>query len=100
MAKLKTTYLNNPDFTKEKIQSVSVAATTLLVWVVATEKFAQVKKVVGPKEKALKEAEAVLKKVEQELAVKMGQLKEVQDMVSDLKRNLDNSVRKKQMLEG
>lgn len=43
-----------------------------MVWTVATEKFAQVKKVVGPKEKALKEAEAVLKKTEQELAVKMG----------------------------
>ncbi|CAK85038.1 unnamed protein product (macronuclear) [Paramecium tetraurelia] len=98
LQKLKQTYLSNPDFTKEKIMNVSQAATTLLVWVVATEKFAQVKKVVGPKEKALKEAEASLKKVEQELAVKMGQLKEVQDMVNELKRNLQTSINKSEML--
>jgi dynein heavy chain len=41
-----------------------LAATSLLTWVIATEKFAGVKKIVGPKEKALKEAESKLRDVE------------------------------------
>jgi dynein heavy chain len=98
LAKLKQTYLSNPDFTKEKVAAVSQAATCLLTWVIATEKFAMVKKIVGPKEKALKEAEAKLREVETQLAVKQSALKEVQDMVSDLKRNLDNSIRRSEIL--
>jgi dynein heavy chain len=70
-----------------------------LTWVIATEKFANVKKIVGPKEKALREAEATLRSVESQLAVKSAQLKEVQDMVSDLKRNLDNSIRRSELLK-
>jgi dynein heavy chain len=59
--KLRKNYLSSPDFTKEKVQGVSLAATSLLEWVIAVEKFAGVKKVVGPKEIALREAESKLK---------------------------------------
>ena len=38
--KLKQVYLNNPEFNRTKIETVSLAATCLLVWVIATEKFA------------------------------------------------------------
>lgn len=41
--------------------NISLAATSLLIWVLAIEKFAKVKKIVGPKEIALKEAEQKLK---------------------------------------
>lgn len=78
---------------------MSSAALCILTWVIATEKFANVKKIVGPKEKALREAEATLRSVESQLAVKSAQLKEVQDMVSDLKRNLDNSIRRSELLK-
>lgn len=44
-------------FTKEKLQSQSLAGTTLLIWVVATEKYAQVVKVIEPKRNRLKAAE-------------------------------------------
>ena len=58
--------MSDPKFTKENVLSVSLAATSLLIWVLAIEKFAKVKKIVGPKEIALKEAEAKLKvKIEQ-----------------------------------
>jgi len=53
--------LSDPKFTKENVLSVSLAATSLLIWVLAIEKFAKVKKIVGPKEIALKEAESKLK---------------------------------------
>jgi dynein heavy chain len=58
-----------------------------------------VKKVVGPKEKALKAAAEQLAVVEQQLAGKQAELKEVQDRVNDLKRNLENSIRKSEMLK-
>ena len=53
--------MSDPKFTKENVLSVSLAATSLLIWVLAIEKFAKVKKIVGPKEIALKEAETKLK---------------------------------------
>ena len=59
--KLRQVYLSDPKFTKENVLSVSLAATSLLIWVLAIEKFAKVKKIVGPKEIALKEAETKLK---------------------------------------
>lgn len=39
-----------------------------------------------------------MRSVDGQLAVKQAQLKEVQDMVSDLKRNLDNSIRRSELL--
>lgn len=56
--------MNDPNFTKEKVSNISLAATSLLIWVLAIEKFAKVQKIVAPKEAALKEAEAKLKVVE------------------------------------
>lgn len=47
--KFKNTYLNNPDYNEEKIKTVSSAALAILTWAIASEKFYQVKKVVGPK---------------------------------------------------
>lgn len=40
--KLKANYLSDPNFNKEKVSSVSLAATSLLIWVLAIEKFAKV----------------------------------------------------------
>lgn len=40
--KLRVNYLNDPNFTKEKVSSISLAATALLTWVLAIEKFAKV----------------------------------------------------------
>jgi dynein heavy chain len=54
---LKEKYLKDPMFTKEKLQAQSLAGTTLLIWVVATEKYAQVVKVIEPKKNKLKAAE-------------------------------------------
>lgn len=75
--KLRQTYLNDPNFTKEKVANISLAATSLLIWVLAIEKFAKVKKIVGPKEIALKEAEQKLKVVEAQLYEKEAALREI-----------------------
>ena len=91
--------MTNPKFTEDEVNQVSKAAATILNWILSSEKFFQVKKVVAPKEKKLKEAEIELSKVEAELAKKEKALKEVQDMVADLQRNLDTSLREAQTLE-
>lgn len=97
--KLRQTYITDPNFNKEKVHSVSQAAEAIVVWILATDKFQQIKKVVGPKEKKLREAESKLKEVEAELSKKEAALKEVQDMVADLERNLEKSTREKEMLQ-
>lgn len=52
------------------------------------------KKIVGPKEKKLAEAMVTLNSVEAVLAEKMSGLHEVQEMVSTLNRNLQESLLK------
>ena len=62
--KLRSTYIKMEKFNKESVATVSTAATTLLIWVIAIDSFQKVKKVVAPKEKKLKEAEDKLRVVE------------------------------------
>lgn len=40
LLKLKQNYLSDPNFSKDKVQQVSQAALSILIWVIATEKFA------------------------------------------------------------
>ena len=54
----------NPDYNEAKILTVSSATVSVLTWALASEKYYQVKKIVGPKEKKLEIAEAMLKCVE------------------------------------
>ena len=54
----------NPDYNEAKILTVSSATVSVLTWAIASEKYYQVKKIVGPKEKKLEIAEAMLKCVE------------------------------------
>jgi len=97
--KLREVYISKKTFNKADIIKVSEAASSIFVWVAAIDKFQKVKKEVAPKEKKLKEAEVKLKEVEETLAAKMGALKEIQDTVNDLKRNLDNSVHREESLK-
>lgn len=62
--KYKNTYLTNPDYTEEKLSKVSTAVLAFYSWASASEKYFNVKKIVGPKQKKLAEAEAELKQVE------------------------------------
>lgn len=75
--KYRNTYLANADYNEDKLKSVSTAALAFLSWASASEKYYQVKKIVGPKQKKLAEAESELKIVEAKLASKEAALKEV-----------------------
>jgi len=97
--RLRTEYLARPNFNEKDVARQSQACTTLMRWVKAIDKYCKVKKIVGPKEKSLKEAEEKLRQVQGELAKKQAALKEVQDTVAALKENLDNSIRKAESLK-
>ncbi len=53
--KLRNVYLSNPDFDKDKVKKVSLAALSIQTWVLALEKYSKIKKEVAPKEAKLKE---------------------------------------------
>ena len=97
--KLRENYISKKTFNKADIIRVSEAAGSIFVWVTAIDKFQKVKKEVAPKEKKLLGAEVKLKEVEETLSTKMAALKEVQDTVNELKRNLDNSVHREESLK-
>ena len=62
--KFKNVYLSNPEYNEAKMLTVSSASVAILTWAIASEKFYQVKKIIGPKQKKLEEAETMLKSVE------------------------------------
>jgi len=94
LEKLRKDYLSREDFNEKSMQQVSVAATALVIWAHAIDKFAKVKKIVGPKEKKLAEAEKKLFEVTTELKKKQAALQEVRDTVASLQESLVNSQKK------
>ena len=99
LERLRKEYISRPNFNEDDMLKVSKACATILNWVIAVDKYAKVKKIVGPKEKSLKEAEVKLAHVQGELSKKQAALKEVQDMVAQLKNNLDTSTRNAESLK-
>ena len=47
--KYKNNYLSNPDYNEEKLSKVSTAVLAFYSWASASEKYYNVKKIVGPK---------------------------------------------------
>ena len=64
-------YINNEDFTPDKMKSVSTAATSLCMWVKAMDTYSKVAAGIEPKKKALAEAEAELEAATDKLNAKM-----------------------------
>ena len=63
-------YIDDPDFTPEKIASVSSACTSLCMWVHAMHTYDRVAKTIGPKREKLKGAEKELAKAQATLKEK------------------------------
>ena len=68
-------YTSEPDFQPEKVGSVSGAAKSLCMWVIAMEKYGNIFRIVQPKRERYNQA--------------MAQLKEKQDALAEAKRRLD-----------
>jgi dynein heavy chain len=97
--KIKEEYLRDPEFEPSRVAKASSAAEGLCKWCMAMVKYDEIKKVVAPKEKALKEAEDELLILNAALAEKQSQLKMVEDRLALLQKNLDENTTKKENLE-
>jgi len=89
------TYTVKDDFQPDRVQKVSTAAWGLCMWVRAMETYDRVCKVVVPKKETLKESEAELAKIMEQLTVKRADLKRVQDQLDALNTKL-SALRKEQ----
>ena len=83
IAKIKV-LIANPEFDPAAVSKVSAAATGLCKWCRAMEVYDRIAKVVEPKRAALREAEANLKVMMDELAGKQRALKVITDKIAEL----------------
>lgn len=105
LTKLKK-FINDPRFEPEEIKKKSVAGRSICMWVRAMDKYAEVKKIVEPKQKDLAEAEAKLNVVKKELDIKEGNLREIKQELARLQsdyskaqQQLDQLSRDKKKIE-
>jgi len=92
-------FMDNPEFTPERIEKVSSAAKCFCMWARAMYLYDTVAKTVEPKRIALKAAEDKLAGVMEELNKKQTALREVLEKVAELKALLQNTEAKKKALE-
>jgi dynein heavy chain len=97
--KIRKTYTSNPDFDPDIVKNSSSAAEGLCRWVMALDKYEVVAKVVAPKQAALAIAEAEMNAEMAKLAVKVAELKEVEDKMNALESNFTKMTAKKADLE-
>ena len=99
MAKIRETYINDPEFLPEKVKNASSAAEGLCCWVRAMEVYDRVAKVVAPKREALKIKEVEVATLMSELAKKQAALQAVQDKLAKLQADLIEKTKEKEQLE-
>jgi dynein heavy chain len=99
IAKIRKTYIPNPDFVPDIVKNSSTAAEGLCKWVRALDKYEVVAKVVGPKKESLAKAEAELSIEMAKLESKRAELKEVEDKMANLEAGLKEMTMKKIDLE-
>ena len=92
-------YIDAPDFNPDTCRKVSVAATSLCMWVRAMHTYDSVAKNIEPKRASLAAAEAELTDVIADLDQKKAKLKDVEDRLSELKAMYEASLEKKSSLE-
>jgi dynein heavy chain len=92
-------YINNEKFTPAAIAQVSKACTSICLWVRAMYKFYFVNKTVAPKREAQRVALEELSDTQRALANAKAKLKEVEEKLATLQAKYDDSVRKKADLE-
>ncbi|KAJ3049383.1 Dynein heavy chain 7, axonemal [Rhizophlyctis rosea] len=99
IAKIRKTYIPNPDFDPNIVKNSSSAAEGLCKWCRALDKYEVVAKVVGPKKEALAKAEGELAVEMEKLNAKRAELKEVEDKMTALEDNFKAMTAKKADLE-
>jgi len=97
---LKKKYTSDVEnFSVERMQKVSIAATALCKWVHAMVLYSEVAKTVEPKKKRLAEMNAALDAANAALKLKQDALQEVIDKVNKLKEECEKTMKEKADLE-
>eukprot|EP01138_Halocafeteria_seosinensis_P015539 gb/GECG01015857.1/.p1 GENE.gb/GECG01015857.1/~~gb/GECG01015857.1/.p1 ORF type:complete len:1604 (+),score=253.95 gb/GECG01015857.1/:1-4812(+) len=99
IAKIRKTYIPDPEFDPDRVAKAAKAAAGMASWVHAMDKYERVAKEVAPKKEALKKAEAQLNEKMSALETKQAELKKVEDQVNDLQEQLDGANKRKAELE-
>ncbi|XP_071486244.1 dynein axonemal heavy chain 3-like [Diadema antillarum] len=97
--KIRDGYINNPDFNPEVVKKVSSACEGLCSWVRAVEVYDRVAKVVAPKRARLQDAESRLAEQQAHLNEKRGVLKEIMGKLQALNDQLARKEGEKKELE-
>eukprot|EP00217_Crustomastix_stigmatica_P013603 CAMPEP_0183798542 /NCGR_PEP_ID=MMETSP0803_2-20130417/19119_1 /TAXON_ID=195967 /ORGANISM="Crustomastix stigmata, Strain CCMP3273" /LENGTH=4519 /DNA_ID=CAMNT_0026043227 /DNA_START=42 /DNA_END=13598 /DNA_ORIENTATION=- len=92
-------YFRSSDFTFEAAQKASGSVAGLCDWCKAMKTYHEVAKIVEPKQRALRAAEAELKVAMKEKGAAEANLKEVQDALDKMKAQFDAAMAEKQRLE-
>lgn len=93
LTKLKK-FVNDDRFEVEKIAKKSTAGKSICMWVRAIDKYAEVKKIVGPKEASLAEAEGKLGGVKKKLDAKESELREIKNQLARLQAEYSKAQQK------
>nr|XP_057908676.1 dynein axonemal heavy chain 12-like isoform X2 [Doryrhamphus excisus] len=99
IAKIRSTYMTNPDFNPAQVAKASSAAEGLCKWIKAMESYDRVVKIVAPKKAKQAEAQATLASAMADLSEKRAKLKQVEDRLADLKRTSEEKTEEKAKLE-
>ena len=91
--------INSPDFQEKKIEKSNLAALNMSKWVRAMHKYDKVIKEIRPKQAALTGAEGRLKQAETQLAEKMENLKNIQEIVKKLESEYEIALDKEKNLQ-
>jgi dynein axonemal heavy chain len=92
-------YLEHPMFNEESMKKVSVAATSLCMWVKAMVVYSKVAKDVEPKRQRVQEMNRLLEEANTKLAEKREQLRQVNENVAELTRKCDETIAEKERLD-
>jgi len=87
-------YVNDPRFEPDLIAQKGMAAKSVCMWVKAMDKYAEVLKIVEPKQKDLSEAQTKLDKAEKELKVKQASLQMIRNKIANLQDDYKHSQQK------
>ncbi|EFJ29004.1 inner arm dynein 3-2 [Selaginella moellendorffii] len=99
IAKIRSQYTSNPEFTPAKAANASAAAEGLCKWIIAMDKYDTVAKFVAPKKAKLREAEGKYEVVMVGLRAKQTELKGLLDKLGQLEEELDANMLKKENLQ-
>lgn len=92
-------WISKPQFEPGAVRKISVAASALCTWAIASSKYQAVTKKVAPKKAKHAEVTAVLKEAQAELQIKLDEVQKVKDAVAKLQANCQAMQDEKEELE-